>query len=264
MKHRPYADVSDIQAMHRVLVAGRKASPCSGYMHRGDLEWRAFGPHGYPLGDLIELWEDGGAVAGWALLSADGFDCQVMPQFRRTQLEGEIIEWAQRRTLQWRRANFQRSLEGDIPAPVVPDGWDVRGLRDEDIDSRATAQYEAFAPGSKTTPETWRHLMAHAPGYDRELDNVVVDPDGTVATGALTWVDPDNCVGLFEPVGTRPAFQRRGCGRAALLRGLRVLRDRGMSSAIVSTNATNGGAMALYRSVGFEERNQLCTYTFTE
>jgi ribosomal protein S18 acetylase RimI-like enzyme len=295
ISHRPYRDIADIDRMKRLLVAGRAASPHSGYMHVGDLDWQAFGPHGFPLAAIIHIWEEGGDVVGFALLAADGFSYQVNPDRRGSALEQQILEWGQRTTARWRESQglearcvveahaddtqriallqdlgyapngrgsvcFARGLADDIAEPRAPTGWDVRGLREEDVDSRATAQYEAFSPGSRTTPSTWRYLIEHASGYDAGLDSVVVTPDGVVASAALAWLDTENRVGSFEPVGTRPAFQRRGLGRAALLRGLRAMRDRGMETAIVGTNAGNEAAIALYQSVGFQILNTIAEY----
>lgn len=295
LTHRPFRDASDVERMKRVLTSARAAAPYSSYLHVGDLDWRLYGPHGFPLSDIVQLWEVDGEVAGFLLLGAAGFDYQVMPHRRATRLEHEILEWGQRATLRWRRGHgldasceveafaddrqrvalleelgyrrseaasmlFARSLEVGIAEPRAPEGWEVRGLQDTDIDSRATAQAEAFAPGSKTTPETWRHLVANARGYDPELDGVAVAPDGTVASAAVAWLDTQNKTGEFEPVGTRPAYQRKGLARAVLLRGLRLMRERGMDTAIVYTNTTNVAASALYRSVGFEIRNRFDVY----
>jgi ribosomal protein S18 acetylase RimI-like enzyme len=254
-------------------------------MHVGDLDWRAFGPHGFPLEEIIHLWVDDGELVGWVLLSSDGFDYQVRAE-QPPGVEEPLVAWGQSQVLQWRAGNgleprcavetftddarrvallerlgyrptgaggvqFERALSGEIHAPSLPEGWEVRGLRDGDIDSRATAQSEAFAPGSKTTPATWRHLMASAPGYDADLDCVVVSPDGVVASAAMAWLDIENAVGEFEPVATRPSYQRQGLGKAVLLRGLRKMRERAMRTAIVQTNASNDAAIALYQSVGF-------------
>jgi ribosomal protein S18 acetylase RimI-like enzyme len=93
--------------------------------------------------------------------------------------------------------------------------------------------------------------MKNAPGYEPDLDNIAVRADGIVGAGALVWLDHANRIGEFEPVGTRPQFQRMGLGRAILLRGLAKMRERGMRTAIVGTNATNAAAIATYESVGF-------------
>ena len=288
--HRPYANGADLDGMTRVIEAGLAASPDSGYMHPGDLQWRAFGPHGFPLSELIEVWEEGGAVVGWGFLeSQSGYSWQVLPELRGTRVDAEVARWAHDATLRWRGEHnldaqcgtevfaddagriaileamgyrrreaefvaFKRDLD-NIPQPTLPGGWETRALRDVEIDSRATCQYEAFAPGSRTTPDTWRSLMANAPAYHRELDTVVVTREGVVAAAAMCWLDERNHIGLFEPVATRPAFQRQGIGKALMLQGLRALAAHGMTQAFVGTNATNAAARALYTSVGFQPRN---------
>jgi ribosomal protein S18 acetylase RimI-like enzyme len=296
--HRPYRDPSDIARMKR--LCGRAFASDPGDMPFGGLEWIVFGPHGFPPNEIIEIWEDNHAeVVGWALLDrADSFEFQVADELRDTSLEREIVEWGERGVLEWRKNNgldarcavvcwaddrqrielltqrgyassdhasvlFSRSLRIDVPPPAPPAGWAVRGISEAEVDSRAQTQYEAFSPGSKTTPATWRYLMANAPGYEADLDNVAVNAEGVVGAAALVWLDEANRIGEFEPVGTRPQFQRQGLGRAVLLRGLAKMRERGMRTAIVGTNATNDPAIAAYQSVGFEICNRSTEYVLT-
>ncbi|MCI0476857.1 MAG: GNAT family N-acetyltransferase, partial [Anaerolineales bacterium] len=75
------------------------------------------------------------------------------------------------------------------------------------------------------------------------------------------WVDRANKVGEFEPVGTRPAFERRGLARAALLEGMARMKTRGAETALVSTGGAETGAIRLYESVGFKIVNREVTFT---
>lgn len=284
VSHRPYRDPTDLDAMTRLLQAA--ASPDATYLHPGDLQWRAFGPHGFPLSALIEVWEHDDKMVGFALLeSKSGFSAQVSVEERSATLERKILNWAKQRILAWRASQNLEPLcqvdtyEGDdvresmlrelgyrvtedasvgfrrdldhIDAVALPHGWKARAIEEADVDSRAQCQADAFAPGSRTTPATWRAMRKNAPDYVADLDSVVVNPEGIVVSAAMGWLDTANKVGLFEPVGTRKAFQGQGFGRAALLRGLYAMRNHGMTSAIVSTNATNVSAIAAYQSVGF-------------
>jgi ribosomal protein S18 acetylase RimI-like enzyme len=108
---------------------------------------------------------------------------------------------------------------------------------------------EAFAP-SRMTVEKHRAVMA-APTYRPELDLVVTAPDGTFAAYALVWFDAENRMGVFEPVGTDPAYQRRGLGRAVLTEGLRRLRALGARAAYLSPSGANEAANGLYEAIGF-------------
>jgi len=114
---------------------------------------------------------------------------------------------------------------------------------------RCTARSEVWNP-SRVTLEAYRRLRA-APGYTPEIDLVAVASDGVFASYCICWLDPANRTGEFEPVGTRPAYQRQGFGRAVIAESLRRLKARGATDATVLTPQSNERGVALYESVGF-------------
>lgn len=99
-----------------------------------------------------------------------------------------------------------------------------------------------------------------SPVYNPNLDIVAVTADGQIGAFCIVWMDSVNRVGLFEPVGTHPDFQRKGLGTAVMLEGLRKMAENGMNQAIVSTFEDNEAAIKLYESVGFQIVNKLGTY----
>jgi mycothiol synthase len=156
------------------------------------------------------------------------------------------------------RVHFGQSLS-DIPVPALPDGFRfLERQADDYAKQRAALHAEAFTPSSMTA-DKYRALM-QAPGYDPMLDVVIASPDGRPAAFAMAWADPVSQVGLFEPVGTSPDFQRRGLGRAALLEGMRRLQAQGMNIATVRTNPHLPGVMPFYESAGFRLENTLYCY----
>jgi mycothiol synthase len=145
---------------------------------------------------------------------------------------------------------FRRPLAGALPEPGLPEGFSVRAVAGEhEVTQRASAHREAFHP-SRLTDEAYQRLRGW-PDYTPDLDLVAVAGDGTVASFCLCWPDPVNKVGLFEPVGTRPAFQRQGVAKAVLAEGLRRMRAAGMENAFVCSNYSNTAAQKLYRAMGF-------------
>jgi len=165
-----------------------------------------------------------------------------------------------------------RSLTDPLPEPQLPEGFTVRNVAGaHEADARARVSYDTFHPAGRTAGKTdltlmkaraaaYRRLM-RAPGYDPALDLVTVAPDGRFASFAMGWIDPVNKVGEFEPVGTRPDFQRKGLGRAVLLEGLRRLKAQGATAAIVYAEGSNPASNGLYGSVGFRPINDMFTYT---
>ena len=158
--------------------------------------------------------------------------------------------------------NMLRSLQGPLPEAPLPPDCRVRGMEEAGrVTGRALAQREVWQPWSvgRVSDEEYAALM-RLPGYRPELDVVAVLSDGVVASYANCWVDPLNRIGDFGPVGTRPAFRRRGLARAVLLEGLRRMRAAGMDRACVSTGVSNTAARRLYESVGFRVVNEFLDY----
>ncbi len=157
---------------------------------------------------------------------------------------------------------FTRSLAEPIARPTLPDGFVVRSTAGErEVEARAAAQHGAFQAKWE-----WGQYVARfrrfmqSPVYNPERDVAAVAPEGRFAAFCIFWLDPVNKIGLFEPVGTHPDFQKKGLGRAVLLEGLRRMKANDMETAIVCAEADNEAAVRLYESVGFRVANKLCMY----
>jgi mycothiol synthase len=235
------------------------------------------------------LWEDGDGLAGFAMLEEpDGVLLQVRPGLSgRGSLEGEMLQWAARQTRVvwgegagdelWIRAvedprldallrdlgferepdhalKMARGLDGTLPEVELLGGWTVREVGGEDeLFDRVEVHREVWHP-SRVTFGAYRRLRA-APGYDPRLDLVAVAPDGTFGAYCICWLDAESRTGLFEPVGTRPAYRGRGLARAVVSEGLRRLRALGAESAFVTAINGNEASAGLYASTGFDVVN---------
>lgn len=155
---------------------------------------------------------------------------------------------------------MRRSLKTPIRKSELPVGMRVRDCVDVDVERRVDVHRDAWnhlehlgmADARSTfSADVYRRLRT-APVYDPELDLVVETSEGEFASCCICWADPNTGTGLFEPVGTRLSFRRKGLGRAINLEGLRRLRDKGMEWAIIGTANFNHAAKATYRSCGFE------------
>ena len=246
----------------------------------------------HDLGQTFRLWDDAdGDLAGFAAWTPSryragvvSFELQIDPRLGDRGLEEEMLDWVESQcplgaaavhlvtdagvyendqgqiaTLE--RRGFRRTddegvlfiypLDEPVAEPSLPGGRMVRPVAGEqEAGARAAAHRDAF-DSTRVTDEAYLRLM-RTPGYDRDLDIVVVAPDGTMVAFCLGWLDPVNEVGEFEPVGTRQAFRRQGLGRAAVLAGLRRLQARGAKSVVVGpVDAGEEAAMRLYQSAGF-------------
>lgn len=192
-------------------------------------------------------------------------------QFAITQHDGSqrLVIWARqddalRRDLLQRRGyvkgdhpEFQRRRCLDAPIPDVhpPAGYSLRALGDEgEHPARSWLSWKAFhpdEPDERYEGWAWYRNVQRAPLYRRDLDLVAVAPDGELAAFCTLWFDDVTCTAAFEPVGTHPAHQRRGLGKALMAEGLRRVRDLGATLCMVGSYSEAAGA--LYASLGFTE-----------
>lgn len=122
------------------------------------------------------------------------------------------------------------------------------GLRFDDDRSRPPDRPHHLA---KRNGEQVAERLRECSLYRPDLDLCVRTAEGEVAAYCLCWLDPGNGVGLFEPVRTEDAHQRRGIGRALMVEGIRRLMANGATLIKVTRAATSESAKGLYEGVGF-------------
>jgi len=283
VRARDYAGPEDLRLVQRLASECWRLEGPLVYMTVGDVAWQMY-QHVDKLNEFrIRLWldEDGEPLAwGWLWLpntlvqlthpsERERLVEAVLDWFEEEAAPGEGEGWTSVRALEADRATVaaverrgfvcapdgalnhtQRPLSMPIPAPELPDGYQVRTVAgDEDVERRVEVHRAAFAP-SRVVPESYRRLMQE-PAYRSDLDFVIEAPDGSFAAFCLCWLDAENLVGEFEPVGTHPEHQRLGLGRAVCLAGLRGLRAAGADTAVVFSNPGSAGER-LYAALGFE------------
>ena len=146
----------------------------------------------------------------------------------------------------------------DLAEPALPEGYAVRAATGVE-DAAGLAEVHRASFGVPWTPEIYRKVM-ESPGYAAEREFVVVAPDGTFAAFTVTWHDPVNRIGLFEPVGTHSDHRRKGLGKALLLTVLRHMTTVGMEYAEVVNQGTNEASRSLYLSCGFRPWHHIDSY----
>jgi ribosomal protein S18 acetylase RimI-like enzyme len=151
----------------------------------------------------------------------------------------------------WTQLN-ERELT-DVERPVLPDGFRFRTADEAGPEAAVQAHVDAWAP-STYTAEGYQGVRQTA-AYRGDLHILVESPDGTMASSTIMWLDEANKTAEFEPVGTHPAYRRRGLARAMLLHGMRRARAAGATHVTVACLGAPGRPQArgLYYSVGFRE-----------
>jgi len=273
----------------------RAAGPC-GYFHVGDLQhWLQGLPARGPVSEAVRIWDDGAGPLAIALcgLFGEAFQVLVAPHLRGTPTEDAFLLAAEARTRrllraggdaetvpnidvyacdQVRRARLERLgferyrvwgylAERDLqalPECGPPAGYRLILATAEQGEDLARVRREAF--GEAWPPGQYRRHVLEGPGADQTRDVAAVDARGEITALATIHLDRVTGVGLFEPVATRPAFQRRGLARAVLAYGLQIMAEHGLTTACVGYDATNAAAGALYAGLGFAVAHETLGY----
>ncbi len=294
-RSRPYRGDDDLRRMLALCGAAHRDLTHGEYYHLGDVIWQLFRADVGATAS-VRLWEDGdGNLRGFAMPDNGVVVLQMHPATRGDdRLEDAMLAWAEaacreqprdgatpvletdafdddtQRLAVLTRRGYERVADGPTllrfhqplgmppPAPQLPRGFTVRHVVEADFAERVALHREVWT-NSRVTVESYRRMRA-VMGYLPDLDIVAAAPDGTLASYCICWYDSESRTGLYEPVGTRPAFRGQGIGKAVIVEGLRRLRAHGARLAIVQTYEGNSAAIRLYTSAGFRLVSRDHTY----
>jgi len=238
----------------------------------------------------VFIWEDEGDQIR-AVLNPEGPGCaylQVDPQFRTPSLEQQMVAVAEENladansgkrprlniftgehddvrqgilsnhgfqpTKYWER-HHRCLISKSSQAVELPEGFKVRALGDiGELPARSYLSWKTFHPDEADEDYDgweWYLNIQRAPLYRRDLDLIVVSPDGELCSFCTIWFDDATRAGSFEPVGTAPEYQRLGLGKAVIHEGLHRLERMGAEIAFVGSGSE--GASAFYTSIGFSQ-----------
>jgi GNAT superfamily N-acetyltransferase len=150
----------------------------------------------------------------------------------------------------WQAAAPWTPLRRDLSAPVPDAGLRVEVTGPAQAHVRVAVQRAAF-DSSTFTPERWRTMAAGAPYADARC-LVGYDGAGEAVAAVTVWSAGPGRPGLLEPMGVHRDHRGHGYGTAISIAAAAALRELGSSSAIVVTPSANVGAVATYRSAGFQ------------
>lgn len=264
--------------MQQLALEQRRLRGLRAPWHVGDIAWGLRQHEGREDEWKIRIWRDGDRVVAWSWLKGDRGILELDVHPEHAHLFDEVLDELgattavtfedddearaalERRgfTEPGRAIHYNvRDLEDTPELPRLPDGFRYRTVEAVDLAERVAIHRDVWEP-SRVTESSYRNVMAGWP-YRSSLDCVVEAPGGRFAAYVLAWPDDENGVGLFEPVGTREEFRRRGLGAAVCTYALRRLQTEGMKQAIVGCDTVP--ACALYESIGFRRYGTIVGYS---
>jgi ribosomal protein S18 acetylase RimI-like enzyme len=264
--------------MHELALEQRRALGARAPWHVGDVTWGLRQHEGGEDEWTFRVWRDDGRTVAWSWLKGAKGWLEFDVRRDRLDLLDEILDEPRAKLAvcaeddadvrpgleargfvkpEWQIHLNARDLAEAPPLPELPDGFRYRTVEQADFAERVAVHRDVWAP-SRVTESSFANVQASWP-YRSSLDCVVEAPDGRFAAYVLAWPDDENQVGLFEPVGTREEFRRRGLGAAVCTFALRRLHEEGIRQAIVG--CMDEPACALYESIGFRRQATLVGYS---
>lgn len=235
------------------------------------------------------LWQQAGELV--ALAYVDNFNnlfFDITPQKTNHELEDSIVNWgiACQKTLNQQRlchdsldacvradaslhlrvmqehgfiASATRSLKYrlSLKAPLVkaplPAGFVIRPIYGEsEVEALVCLHRAAFGTQAMTVEE--RLSIIRTPTYRPELDLVATDAKGTLAAFCISGLEELECenIGSADPIGTHPAFQKKGLAKALIFHAAQLLKNLGATQVLTGTSSENLPMQWLAQTMGFE------------
>jgi ribosomal protein S18 acetylase RimI-like enzyme len=155
---------------------------------------------------------------------------------------------------------FRMEVElSQLPAPVLPPGYEWVPWRQTTLQSHAEALFSAFYGEIDTV--VFPSLSSVSGCYclmdaiSRRSDFLpeatwLVTRDGNPC-GSVQGVREQRAMGAIQNLGIKPEHRGHGLGEALLLRALEGFRNAGLARSFLEVTARNDAAIRLYRRLGF-------------
>ncbi|MEG8184473.1 GNAT family N-acetyltransferase [Nocardia terpenica] len=151
----------------------------------------------------------------------------------------------------WNAGESWTPLRRDLTEPVQAPGVRIKVIEPEHASVRTAVQRASF-DGSTFTDERWHAMTAGLPYADARC-LVAYDEQANAVAAVTVWSSGPAKPGLLEPMGVHRRHRGHGYGTAITIAAAATLRKLGSSSAIVCTPSANIGAVATYKSAGFQQ-----------
>jgi mycothiol synthase len=165
-------------------------------------------------------------------------------------------------------AEMVRLSVGDLPDHELPEGLEIRPVREEDIRTIWQADMEAFKDhwGYVEPTEVEYERFRAYPNLDPTLWKIAWDDEGVAGQVKSFIHTAENEAhgqkrGWTEAISTSRRWRRRGVAKALIVESIRELAARGMTEVALGVHTENpNGAYQLYESLGYEVVHTWTTY----
>ena len=153
------------------------------------------------------------------------------------------------------RMKIDLTQAGEIDAPPLPDGIELRPVQPEHYPAIYAAHQESFRDhwGWEPYPyEEWEHFQLKGDNADPSLWQIAWAGDEVASINLnRRYGEEKPDWAWVSTVGTRPRYRKTGLASALLRRSFQTFQARGFANAALGVDATNPlGAVAIYERAG--------------
>jgi mycothiol synthase len=238
------------------MLLAERAGKLVGY---ADVGWDKRRPHMYWL-DLRALPGSGAAETLLDELERRAVPRVERPVLVRSYVDARDPELAQMLSARGYRVvrhafRMRRELDDSLEEASLPAGLELRPYRPEDEQRVYEAHMDSFADHwefARSSLEDWRRWLVERPGADTTLWQLAYDEDELAGVALCRrYSTEEPTFGWVDVLGVRPAWRRRGLGRALLLHSFREFERRGYEAVGLGVDGENTtGAVRLYERAG--------------
>jgi GNAT superfamily N-acetyltransferase len=165
-------------------------------------------------------------------------------------------------------AEMVRPTVDDLPDHPLPEGLEIRPVREEDMRAIWEADVDAFRDhwGYVEQTETGYERFLAFPYNDSTLWKIAWDGEG-IAGQVKSFIDTaqneefGRSRGWTEAISTSRRWRRRGVAKALIVESIRELASRGVTEVALGVHTENpNGAYDLYEGLGYEVVATWTTY----
>ncbi|HUB40526.1 MAG TPA: GNAT family N-acetyltransferase [Streptosporangiaceae bacterium] len=151
----------------------------------------------------------------------------------------------------WNTAEPWTPLRRDLTGPVNDPDVRIEVIGPDHAHVRTAVQRASF-DNSTFTDERWHAMAAGLPYADARC-LVGYDDQANAVAAVTVWSAGPGKPGLLEPLGVHREHRGHGYGKAISVAAAAALQELGSSIATVCTPSSNVGAVATYKSAGFQQ-----------
>lgn len=156
---------------------------------------------------------------------------------------------------------MKRDLSEPFPDFAMPEGLEVRPVRDEHLraiweaDNEAFRDHWGYVPGTENRYEAWRTQ----PDFDPSLFQVAWEGD-QVAGAVQNFINKEENEeynhkrGYTEGIFVRRPWRKRGLARSLIVQSMKMFKGMGMTETALGVDTENtSGALRVYQSCGYKQ-----------